>query len=163
MNHFQSLIEFEYPYNATAEQLANLRHVLSSPQVQPFPIIFDNEIFRAFFHTNDGRNIRISPSETPLPPKGWFNDVYSKYQNGSLKVVMPDDGRLHFHPHNECARRLFSDIADVRPSGVAYFSTRELSYNGHQVAWRLFECIVEVYGVGLDAVRVHEVRRRAQI
>jgi hypothetical protein len=153
MNSFPNPIDLEYPYDATAERLSTLRSVLTVPQVRPFPIIFDNDIFRALFHIKNEKNIQLTSLSTPLPPKEWFNDVYNGYRSGALKVVMSNDHRVKPHLHNESARRLFSDVADVRPSGKTLFSLRELLYNGHQVAWRLFECVVEVYGDRLDSVR----------
>lgn len=149
-------LDFEYPYDATAQELSALRRALATPQVQPYPIIFDNDVFRPFFHTQ-GQNEHTKQTtltSIPLPDKDWFNDVYSKYQRGSLKVCMPDDPRVSPHSHTESSMRLFSDVADVRPTGGSWFNFRKLLYNGQQVAWRLFECVVQFYGDQLQLVRL---------
>ena len=147
----------ECPYDASTEQLNRLREALTPPLVEglpAIPIIFDNDSFRAIV-----RDPRYA--ETPsLPPKPSFDEMYRNYYNGLLRVILPNDKRVL--PSNsrefantgyDSARRLFSNVNKVHPDGVKRFDPDKILYNGHQVAWRLFECIVEVFGDTLDPVR----------
>ena len=143
MNPVRSIIAFEYPNDATEEQKEALKSILLKPTDQPVPIIFDNDIFRAFFHTEDQRNVEIPENSIPLPPEEWFKDVHSKYQSGSLRVLMPDDYRLLPYSSKESAIRLFMDIGDLRPSEKSRFDFEDLKFNKCETSWTVFKCIIQ--------------------
>ena len=156
-----NLIRSECPYDASTEQLNRLREALTPPLVKglpEIPIIFDNDSFRAIF-----RDPRYAEAPS-LPPEleDSFDDIYENYYKGLLKVILPNDERVvpsSYTSHKfantgyDSARRLFSNVNKVHPDGVERFDPDKILYNGHQVAWRLFECIVEVFGDTLDPVR----------
>lgn len=158
------LICSDFPCDANPERLECLRLALTSPPPRAVPIIFDNDSFRAIFHGHGV--IDTEPSLPYLPPQPLFDEIYRKYHNGFLIVLSPDsprilgpddprvsrrdDRRLTAH---DSARRLFSNVKGVRPDGVKLFEEKNLFYNGWEVAWRLFECIVQYFGDRLDSVR----------
>lgn len=150
------IIDVYYPYSASTEELERLRNALTSPRERAIPFIFDNEAFRTIFHETE-RDSR--PSLTDLPPKSSFDQIYRKYHSGRLRVVSPNDPRVLRYATNESAMRLFSDVKDEHPNGVERFQPNDFLYNGHKVAWRLFECIVEGLGDMLDLVGIANLHK----
>jgi len=143
MNPVPDIIASYYPNDATEEQRKALERFLREPTDQPVPIIFDNDIFRAFFHDEDRRNVEIPENSIPLPSEEWFKDVHSKYQSGSLRVLMPDDYRLLPYSSKESAIRLFMDIGDLRPSEKPRFNIEDLKINKRETSWTVFKCVIQ--------------------
>ncbi|KAF8321370.1 hypothetical protein DL93DRAFT_1648579 [Clavulina sp. PMI_390] len=113
------------------------------------------------------QELHVNPTMKTIPPRKAFESVLKEFSNGGLKVapiiglsptdttaaVFPPPARSDAFGTPDARWRLFTDIThnDILATKNKVFDSRELLYNDHETAWKLFRVIVQDYGDILDA------------
>ncbi|KAF8308588.1 hypothetical protein DL93DRAFT_1877046 [Clavulina sp. PMI_390] len=163
--------------NLTEPQLRQVHNILTAHIPEQIVTIFnDADQFRPLLipKLNDGDSFGFPGQSIPsqelyvnltmrtTPPRQAFIAVLEEFRHGRLKVA-PITGALaavtpplHVDRFgtSEVRWRLFTDVThrDILPTKIKRFGSRELLYNEHEAAWKLFRVIVEDYGHILNSV-----------